>query len=493
MNLLGIDIGTQSVKAALFDSNGRVLASASRASLHHQPTPGATEEDPEFQLESVFTVVRECMETSGSDSGEIAAIGIDGQMAGVIGIGVDGRAVTPYDSWLDTRCAPYIQRMQEEAGDDILRLTGNAPSFNHGPKMLWWKHERPDVFSKISKFVQPGAYAAMRLCNTPANEAFIDSTYLHFSGFADNLNLRWDDGLATAFDFPIEKLPRIVEPHATIGKVDASMAEVCGLKAGTPVIAGCGDSAASFLSCGATRPGIHVDIAGTASVFAATVRDFRPDESGVLGCGRAATPGLWHPYAYINGGGRNLTWFHQNFANRLPLKELDELAGQVERTDDLPFFIPHLGGRVSPGWPNLRGSWAGLGWNHDAGICYRAMLEGIAFEYSIYQSVLHHLLPEADASELRVTGGGQKCESWNQIKADVLQMPISAVVGGEGAPMGSALLAGYGLGLFSNLADTADQWVSLSKAAEPDISTKSYYTERKKRYEQLMLALNAWA
>jgi xylulokinase len=102
-------------------------------------------------------------------------------MAGVIGIGADGMAVTPYDSWLDTRCSPYIEQMCRHKAA-VLEKTGNAPSFNHGPKILWWKHERPEVYERIEVFVQPAAYVAMRLCGLNADEAFIDPTYLHFSG-----------------------------------------------------------------------------------------------------------------------------------------------------------------------------------------------------------------------------------------------------------------------------------------------------------------------
>ena len=107
-------------------------------------------------------------------------------MAGILGVGPDGRHVTPYDSWLDTRCAPYIAMMRDRAGAEVIRKTGGPPSFNHGPKILWWKHERPEVFAEIAAFVQPGSYAVMRLCGLDASRAFVDKSYLHFSGFADN-------------------------------------------------------------------------------------------------------------------------------------------------------------------------------------------------------------------------------------------------------------------------------------------------------------------
>jgi xylulokinase len=252
MNLIGIDIGTQGVKVALYAADGRCHAEAFEPSQLQRPQPGVVEEDPEFQFASTCRMVRKCVEQFGVR--EIAALAVTGQMAGVIGIGANGRAVTPYDSWLDTRCGAQISRMQAEAGHAVLRVTGNAPSFNHGPKILWWKHERPGDYARIAKFVQPGGHVAMRLCGLGADAAFIDTSYLHFSGFADNRAKGWDAELCARFGVEQDKLPRIVEPTARVGALTAEMAAACGLPAGTPVIAGCGDTAASFLSCGATAP-----------------------------------------------------------------------------------------------------------------------------------------------------------------------------------------------------------------------------------------------
>jgi xylulokinase len=492
--VIGIDLGTQGTKTALYREDGVCLAEAFQPSQPHRPEPGTVEEDPEVQLGSVCATIRECVETAGIDARDIAGLAIDGQMAGVIGVGADGMNVTPYDSWLDTRCGPYITQMQERAGDEIVEKTGNVPSFNHGPKKLWWKHERPDAYAQIVAFVQPGGYAAMRLCGLDGSEAFIDTTYLHFSGFADNRKRRWDDVLCDAFEFDQSKLPHIVEPNAVIGKVVPAMGEACGLLEGTPVVAGCGDTAASFLSCGATQPGICVDVAGTASVFAATTGSFIADtKSWMLGCGRSATPGLWHPYAYINGGGQNLEWFREKVGGSLTWEELNGLAAEVTPRDDLPVFIPHLGGRVSPGWPNIRGSWAGLTWDHGPAELHRAMLEGVALEYGLYKDALLNMIPDFELTELRITGGGEKSACWNQLKADVLQTRIVQIARGGGAPMGAALLAGYGVGLFDDLNIVAGEWIATGTSIDFNSTLASYYAKRQRSYANLLEALNEWS
>jgi xylulokinase len=492
--LIGVDIGTQGTKAALFDRAGACLAEAYEKSELLHPEPGAIEEDPERQAASVLRTVRQCVEASGSAPGSVAAVGLDGQMAGLIGVGEDGRNVTPYDSWLDTRCAPYIQLMEREAGEEITRKSGGPPSFNHGPRILWWMHERPQVFGRIRSFVQPGGYAAMRLCGLAARDAFIDPTYLHFSGFADNARLGWDRELCRRFGLDPALLPKIVPSQQVVGGLAREAAQACGLSAGTPVVAGCGDTAASFLSCGATREGISVDVAGTASVFATTTSSLKPDvEHRVLACGRSATPGLWHPYAYINGGGMNLEWFRKDIAGGSDFEQLDREAASLEPREDDPLFVPHLGGRVCPSQPALRGAWLGLAWNHGRGHLYRAVLEGVALEYALYLDILRRLDPGFSSSEVRVTGGGGRNTLWNRIKADVLGIPVRALARGEGAPLGAALLAGFGAGLFPSLDQAAAAWVQGAQAVQPDPGRREMAARRMERYREALRALNDWA
>ena len=498
--LLGVDIGTQGTKAVLFDGKGRTLASAFRKSRLHKPAPGVVEEDPGYQVKTVCQCIKACVADAGVKPLEVAAIGIDGQMAGILGIGADGQHVTPYDSWLDTRCSPYIALMQKRAGDEIIRKTGGPASFNHGPKILWWKHEHPEVYDRIVAFVQPGGYAAMQLCGMDASQAFIDKSYLHFSGFADNPRACWDKPLCKRFGIRTAKLPRIVDSHEVVGELTRRAAGRCGLEAGTPVVAGCGDTAASFLACGATREGICVDVAGTASVFAATTGQFKVDTKlRTLGWGQSATPGLWHPYAYINGGGMNLEWFVRELARQgkssseKSLAHLDRLASRMDPALDDPIFVPHLGGRVSPSQPELRGSWAGLNWSHTTVHLYRAVLEGVALEYCVYRDVLQSVNPELKIREVRITGGGERSAVWNQIKADALGIPVVQINRHEGAPMGAALLAGYGVGLFGRLETAAAEWIRKGQSVRPVRKLASHYRGRVARYTGLLEHLNRWA
>lgn len=496
--LIGIDLGTQGVKVAVYEETGKCLGAAFRKSNLYQ-RGGIVKEDPEEQLANLVAGLLEVMAKAAIRPERVAAMAVAGQMAGIMGVDKTGMHATYYDSWLDTRCAPYIKSMMEEAGDDIAKKTGSYPSYNHGPKILWWMNEQPDTYRQVAAFVQPAAYLAMRLCGLTADDAFIDRTYVHFSGFGDNKANEWCTDLCLRFGVDSEKLPRIVEPDTVVGHLTDAMASRCGLVSGIPVVAGCGDTAASFLSAGATRPGICVDVAGTASVFATTTTEMVSDTaSKTLACGQSVVKGLWHPCAYLNGGGMNIEWWQKSVVNTfdgvqpIRVEELDKTASTLEASDHDPMFLPYLGGRVCPAQPEIRGGWFNVDWSHNASSLYRAILESVALEYGYYLSALEKIAPQFSADEIRVTGGGGKSNLWNQIKADALQLPvIRSDMKQEGAAMGAALVAGTGVGLLTDLDSTVRSWSARGDVFHPHPNKKALYERKLKLYISITELLTA--
>jgi xylulokinase len=168
------------------------------------------------------------------------------------------------------------------------------------------------------------------------------------------------------------------------------------------------------------------------------------------------------------------------------------LAERFAPQADDPVFLPHLGGRVSPAQPDLRGAWVGLTWSHTAAHLYRAVLEGVALEYCIYRDVLRELNPELKIREMRITGGGERSSLWNQIKADALGIRVAQVTRQEGAPMGAALLAGSGVGLLKNLDSTARDWIQTGNVVRPDRKLAKHYGTRLSQYKRLIDLMGHW-
>jgi xylulokinase len=441
--LIGVELGTSATKAASYQIDGELITDASIEVPLYHPKPGVVEQENEDFYTSAVQAVYSCIDSSGIEPKAIAAFTFDSQMADVGPIGDDYRPVARFDSWLDMHCQPYIEWMDQEAGDRITRLTGCSPTCDHGLKMEWWKNEAPDVYRRTAKFVMPGTYVAGQIAGLSADQAFIDHTYIHFSGFSDGQRGAWSEELCDRFGLDQATLHRIVDSSTIIGEAQDKPAKEFGLASGTLIAAGAGDTTANALGAGIVQPGMLFDVAGTVTVLAVCTDKFVTDtKNRALITMRSVVSGLWNPLAYIGGSGIALCWFRNQFFNHtrgenLPIPEKDlypQMISLVEKI--LPgseglFFSPHLGGRICPSSPDMRGSWMGVSWLHTQAHFTRSILESIAYEYAYYLKIVRQALTELVLVGTHVVGGGAHCELWNQIKADVLNVPYQRLIGSE--------------------------------------------------------------
>ena len=480
--LVGVDLGSQSAKAGLFELDGTCLAEASADLAVHRRAAGEVDQEPEDFCRAAASTIATCLARSGRSPGEVAAVGFDGQMAGILGVDAAGQAVTPYDSWLDSRCQPEVEEIAGRLGDRVVEVTGCPPMVAHAPKMLWWRRRRPEVYARVSKFLMPGAFVAGRFCDLPAAGSFIDWTYLHFSGLGDAAGGRWSPELAEGVGVDLARLPRIVAPTERVGVLSAAVARQCGLRAGTPVAAGLGDTAAGALGAGVVRGGQLLDTAGTASVLAISTTAFRPDPSRTLVLMRGAVPGQWISLSYLAGGDL-LNWLPRVLVEP-SLEALVAEAGSVPPARLL--FVPHLGGRILPAAPQARGAWVGLDLTQERGDLTRAVLESIAFEYAGYLGTAMALYPDLVPGDVRVIGGGSHDALWNRIKASVLGLPYVRLRHQSFSCWGVALVAGAAVGAVDDLAAAALAASTEGERALPDPDLAAVYSERKRDYRSLV-------
>jgi len=494
---IGVDIGTAGTKASIFDLDGNQLATAYEESKLYYPRVCWVEQNPEDFYTSTINTVKEAITKSHVNPKDVASIAFSGQMAGILAIDKHWNAVTPYDSWLDIRCKDYIDYLNKNHADLLINVTGVPPTVDHLPKMLWWKNERPEIFEKICKFTVPAVYVAGRLAGLSGNEAFYDYTYVTFTGLIDAGKMRWSEELSETFGIPIDKMPRIVKPWEIIGELKANEAEKTGLVKGIPIVAGAGDGVACTLGAGLTKPGLCLDIAGTASAFYVSTDKMIPDTKfKTLIYLKSVVPELWDVGAYINGGGLCLRWFRDEIAKyekevakergENPYKLLDNLASEAPPGSDGLFFVPHLGGRAYPYNPKIRGVWFGFSWKHTSGYFFRAILESICYEYNYYLNIIKGLFPKLELKEIRCIGGGGKSSIWNQIKADVLNVPYVLLNKEEYAVLALAALGGYAVGFLNNYVKAIDEWVNPVKRIMPDEKKHEKYKKYAKFYEHLL-------
>jgi len=476
-HLIGVDLGTSVVKTTLFDLEGRALADATRDTALHQPAHGIAEQQGDDFYAATLDTIRHVVDKVGVAPGGVAAIAFDGQMGGAMGVDKDWQAITPwYVSSLDIRYQPYMKQMADKAGDRLVELAGAMPIM--GPRMLWWKHEHPDLYKRIRKVLILANYGAGRLAGLSVDDAFVDPSYLQWIGLSDTARHAWSPELLDMFDLPLDKLPRIVPATTIIGGLTAEAAQACGLAAGVPLVAGAGDQVASCLGAGLVESGQLIDVAGTFPVLATCLDRFLADTRYVMLQPLASPlPGLWYPMMYISGGGLTHRWYRDEFGAAVKAQAAAEGRSAYELLDaqaeGLPagseglLFIPHLAGRTCPSDPDVRGAWLGFTWTHKPPHFYRALLESIAYDYAETLAVIREYYPDATFSQVRVIGGGAGSDLWTQIKADVLGLPYVRLQREDVGALGCAVMAGHAVGIYPDMATAATKFAKTAGRIEP--------------------------
>lgn len=490
--LLAVDSSSQGTKAALYDKNLNQVASEFEEANIMTPEPGVAFQEAEDITGAVKRTIQRLMDDTDAKPDDISLIVVSGQMGGVIGVKENGSAATYYDSWYDTRCGKYADEMREKAGKCITEITGAPVLYTHGPKILWWKNEKPDIYADISKFVTLHAYITMQMCGLSAKDAYLDYTCIQYSGFGDNLNKTWSDKLLEMFDVSKDKLPDIVAPTDVIGKTTAAFAESCGLAQGIPVIAGMGGTAAAMFGSGMTEPGKVHDWAGTANVLAGVINEYRPDtESETIIQMRSPIDGTWFPMIYIAGGGLALRWYKETLTG-FPAAQYGELEKEAQ---DVPagslgvMFFPMFSGLDVAHGQDVKACFTGLDWTDSRAHLYRAVMEGVAYEYCQDMEKMRRLLPELDYSTLISDEGAARSNLYNQIKADALGMTVKTMERVDSALRGDAAIARQAAGMCDDAAECLNDIAEVVGTFTPDSKNEEVYREGAKAYARMLPVL----
>jgi xylulokinase len=469
---MGIDISTTSAKAIIIDETGAVKAIGSTAQAISQPYPLWSEQNPQDWWEGMVNSIRTTLNEANLTGDDIAAIGLTGQMHGLVMLDKSGEVLRPAILWNDQRTQKQCDEMTQVVGfSRLIELTGNlALTGFTAPKILWVKENEPDIYAKCAQILLPKDYIRYKLTGTYAT----DLAGAAGTSLLNVANRQWSDEVLKILAIPHEWLPPVHEGTAITGEISAETAALTGLSAGTAVVGGGGDQAAGAVGMGCVTPDKIGVTVGTSGVVFAPLDSYAYEPEGRLHAFCHAVPNRWHFMGVMLSAAGSLQWYHDTIA---PDSSFDDLLAEtvaIPAGSEGLFFLPYLTGERTPHPdPLARGAFIGLTTRHTRGHMTRAVLEGVAFGLKdMFALIANAGLP--GSFEVRISGGGAKSPIWQQIIADVLQAPLVNINTIEGGAFGAALLAAVGVGAFPDVMSACEATISTGDEVQPGENAAAY-------------------
>jgi xylulokinase len=493
--LIGLDIGTGGTKGLLVSPDGSVQARAFAEYPLHTPRPGWSEQRPEDWWKAAVTVLRELAHEA--DGRRIVGIGLTGQMHGSVFLDERGRSIRPALLWNDARTGEECAELERCVGRERLQeITGNpALAGFQAPKILWLRNHEPTRFAKVRRILLPKDYVRFRL----TGEFATDTSDAAGTLLLDLIERDWSDEILDAIELPKDWFPTVFEGPDVTGELDEDAAKRTGIPAGTPVVGGGGDNAASAVGAGVVRSGTGLLSLGTSGVIFVHSDEAKTDPAGAIHACCHAVPSKYHLMGVVLSAGGALRWYRDTLASeetsaakrlgRDPYELLCEEAVPVPPGAEGLLFLPYLAGERTPHMdPNARGAWIGLSLAHGRPHLVRSILEGVAF--ALKDSLVRIQALDLSPDELRAVGGGMRSPLWRRILAAVLNVPLRCLEVEEGAPFGAALLAGVGSGVYADVGEAVARAVHVRKDVEaPDPVLVAAYDDLYRRFVRLYPAL----
>ena len=462
---LGIDIGTTSLKAAVFSESGERLALKTvDYTLITDSSTGFIEFDALEYIKMTKAVIDELV----AECGEISAISVDTQGETIIFTDRDGKPLGNAIVWLDNRADKEALKITEKYGNELVyNVTGQSEIAAGWPasKVMWMRDNRPDLFAKIDKIFLLEDWVLYNLTGEFVTEPTIQSSSLYY----DIVNRDWWDEMLSFIGIGREKLPRLVPTATKVGEYK-----------GIPVVSGMLDQIAGTIGAGVTSPDKISEMTGTIMAVCILTDKIPPyNPESIVPCHMHALDGKYCLILCSSTAGMALKWYKNQFCENLSFKDIDAIADKVSAGSDGLVMLPYFCGSSTPRYnPNVRAVFSGIDLSHTRAHFARAIMEAIAF--NLRQNL--ESVGIDTIKELRITGGGASSPLWAGIKANVVNKELSTLKEGETACLGSALCAAVGIGVYENLTAASDAVVKTAKTYKP---TGVDYTEAYNRYCEL--------
>jgi xylulokinase len=484
---LGLDIGTSGVKAALVDEKGNVKAAVTAPHPLSTPHPGWAEQKPDDWWKATTRAIPELLKKSRVKPGDIASVGLSGQMHSSVFLDATNKVIRPALLWCDGRTTEECREITSLVGEAKLREWVSNPALEGFtlPKVLWLRKHEPEAFARLAKVVLPKDYIRFKLTGTLATEPSDASATLMY----DTAHLRWSAPMMAAVGLDMALLPDVGGSAEVLGTVNARAARATGLAAGTPVVGGGADNACGAVGVGLVSPGEAVASWGTSGTVLTPTAEPLVDPKLRAHTFCHAVTNTWYLMGVMLTAGGAFAWFQRELARELAKKKnasllLNDEAEAIAPGAEGLTFLPYLQGERTPHRDAAaRGAFVGLTLAHTRAHMTRAMIEGICFGMRDSMSIIRELSPSVD--KVLVTGGGAQSPFVRKMQADVYGLPAVRVNREEGPAYGAALLGAVGVKAFADVADACRQTLSRLAPEQPDADAYRAYEEPYGRFRAL--------
>lgn len=494
--ILGVDIGTSGTKTVLFSEDGKAVASATYEYPLYTPQNGYAEQDPLDWWNASVNGIKDVIAESEVNAEDIKGIGLSGQMHGLVMLDAENRPIRNSIIWCDQRTAKEVVEITDKVGADrLIDITANpAITGFTAAKIMWVKNNEPQNYEKCRHILLPKDYIRFMLTGEYATEVS-DASGMQL---LDIPNRCWSDEVLTKLGIDKALLGKVYESPDITGTITKKVAELTGLKEGTPVVGGAGDNAAAAVGTGVVEDGKAFTTIGTSGVVFAHTSDIAIDKKGRVHTFCCAVPNCWHVMGVTQSAGHSLKWFRDNFAwaemetalamGVDPYYLMDKEAGSVPIGANRLLYMPYLNGERTPHLdPNARGVFFGLSAMHKKKDMLRAVMEGVSYSLRDCVEVMREM--DINVSDMMACGGGGTSPLWRQMLADLYACPVKTTVNSEGPALGVALLAAVGAGIYSSVPEACRAVIKADKVQEPVEENTRQYEKVYEMYRKLYPAM----
>ncbi len=482
---IGIDLGTSAVKILLVDEAGRVVNEATKGYPLRFPHPGWSEQDPAEWVRGVSEGVREVLR--GVPQGAVRALGVGGQMHGLVALDMDDSVIRPAILWNDGRTAKETEYLNEVVGRDKLsRYTANIAFAGFtAPKLLWMRANEPEKFRKIAKIMLPKDYLVYKMTGVHSTD------YSDASGtlLLDVEHKRWSKEMLEICGVTESQLPTLHESWECVGTLKPEIARELGLSETVKVCAGAGDNAAAAVGTGTVGAGgCNISLGTSGTVFISSDK-FGVDPHNALHA-FAHADGGWHLMGCMLSAASCNKWWMDEVSGDTDYAAEQAKIGPDKLGRNHVYFLPYLMGERSPiNDVNARGTFTGLTMDTTHADMTQAVLEGVAFAIRDSFEVARSLGISIPRSN--ICGGGAKSPLWRKILANVLGIPLDMVATEQGPGYGGAILAMVADGKFGSVQEACDKLVTVASTTEPEPELTRLYEERYSQFKEIYPAMKS--